>query len=74
MPYKQYTHCVSKEEFTGLWSGWMVGGILVAAAGLIASLLGGGAVGAPLLVAGVVMSLEAACDFLLGGKLICLGH
>jgi hypothetical protein len=52
----------------------MVGGIVVAAAGLIASLLGGGVVGVPLLVAGVVMSLEAACAFLLGGKLVCLGH
>lgn len=74
MPYKQYTHCVSKEEFTGLWSGWMGGGMVFAGVGLITALAGGGAVGVVLLVVGVLMGLGAACDFLLGGKLICLGH
>lgn len=73
MPYKQYTHCVGKEEFTGLWSGWMIGGIVTAALGLLAIVLGGG-IGAPVLFAGLIMTLEAACGFLLGGKLICLGH
>lgn len=74
MPYKQYTHCVSKEEWTGLWSGQMIGGVVLTALGVIAALMAGGAPALLLLLPGGMMTIASVCGFLLGGKLICLGH
>lgn len=75
MPYVQHTHCVPTQDYTGLGSALgIAGGVLAVLGILLASFFGGGAVGAALAAVGGMMAIFDVCNYLLGGKLICLGH
>src|SRR4051812_3068842 len=72
MPYVQHTHCVSSSQYHGIGALAALGGVF-AALGLLLAFLGGSVATGPLLAFGALLILMDACDYLLGGKLICLG-
>ena len=74
---EQYYHCVTKDNFTGLTStialGILTGALTIIA--IVAAVIGGAAIPGLGVVAGVlfVAAIFELCDYLHGGKLICLG-
>jgi hypothetical protein len=67
MAYVQHTHCV--KDYTPL-----APGVVAAAVIAVAGILGGGPIGAIAALIGGYWALSQVCDYLLGGKLICLKH
>jgi hypothetical protein len=69
MAYEQHTHCVNSSDYAPL-----APGVIAAATVVIVGFLTGGPVGAVIAVFSGYWALSQVCDYLLGGKLICLVH
>lgn len=72
MAFKQYTHCVQRDEFDALGFASFAGPALVVIAGVVA-IVAFGPPGVFVAAIGLLWGSSKACHFLLGGKLICLG-
>jgi hypothetical protein len=67
----QCKHCTDTTQFTPLS---VAPGVVVTILGLIAALIGGGAVGVAIALIGLYAVLDEVCRWLRGGKLICIKH
>lgn len=74
MAYVQHTHCVDTNDYTGTSKFLLALGGVFAALAVLLAFIGGGSVTGPLLYFGALLILLAVCEYLLGGKLICLEH
>ncbi|MFO0601529.1 MAG: hypothetical protein U0324_00075 [Polyangiales bacterium] len=80
MGYPQYTHCTKPDDFDPLNRPLAmiggIGGLLAMIGAIIASAAGGGLLAGALWIAGATggyLAIVATFEYLLGGKLICLG-
>jgi hypothetical protein len=73
MTFRQYTFCVSRDDFNAFNWGAFIGPLLVLVGGIVAAFFISGP-GAILAAIGALWAIEKVCNFLLGGKMICLGE
>jgi hypothetical protein len=71
--FRQYTFCVSRDDFDAMHWDQFIGPALVALGGIVAAIFTG-PVGVIVAFIGAFWALSKVCNFLLGGKMICLGE